>query len=110
MDKLKQVSSTRRWHWGANTPHHILPNTGKNMHQGGETMWEIKQGDAIEVLKTMPEQSVHCCVTSPPYFGLRDYGVEGIAKRFNKRRSAVCIGGVGKICKTTINFALNAME
>ena len=26
------------------------------------------------------------------------------------RRSAVCIGGVGKICKTTINFALNAME
>lgn len=41
------------------------------------TMWEIKQGDAIEVLKTMPEQSVHCCVTSPPYFGLRDYGVEG---------------------------------
>ena len=62
---------------GANTPHHILPNTGKNMHQGGETMWEIKQGDAIEVLKTMPEQSVHCCVTSPPYFGLRDYGVEG---------------------------------
>lgn len=34
----------------------------------------------------------------------------GIAKRFNKRRSAVCIGGVGKICKTTINFALNAME
>lgn len=40
-------------------------------------MWEIKQGDAIEVLKIMPEQSVHCCVTSPPYFGLRDYGVEG---------------------------------
>ena len=33
----------------------------------GETMWEIKQGDAIEVLKTMPDQSVHCCVTSPPY-------------------------------------------
>ena len=40
-------------------------------------MWEIKQGDALNVLKTMPEQSVHCCVTSPPYFGLRDYGVEG---------------------------------
>ena len=40
-------------------------------------MWEIKQGDALSVLKTMPEQSVHCCVTSPPYWGLRDYGVEG---------------------------------
>jgi DNA modification methylase len=25
----------------------------------------------------MPDQSVHCCVTSPPYFGLRDYGVGG---------------------------------
>lgn len=34
-------------------------------------------GDALEVLKTMPDQSVHCCVTSPPYWGLRDYGVEG---------------------------------
>jgi len=40
-------------------------------------VWEIKQGDALSVLKTMPEQSVHCCVTSPPYWGLRDYGVEG---------------------------------
>ena len=35
------------------------------------------KGDAIEVLKAMPEQSVHCCVTSPPYWGLRDYGVDG---------------------------------
>lgn len=25
----------------------------------------------------MPDESVHCCVTSPPYFGLRDYGVDG---------------------------------
>ena len=42
-----------------------------------EELWEIKQGDALSVLKTMPEQSVHCCVTSPPYWGLRDYGVDG---------------------------------
>jgi DNA modification methylase len=34
----------------------------------------IHQGDCLEVLKTLPEQSVNCCVTSPPYFGLRDYG------------------------------------
>ncbi len=40
-------------------------------------MWEIKQGDAIEVLKTMPAQSVNTCVTSPPYWGLRDYGIDG---------------------------------
>lgn len=38
---------------------------------------ELKIGDCREVLKTLPEKSVHCCVTSPPYFNLRDYGVEG---------------------------------
>jgi DNA modification methylase len=34
-------------------------------------------GDALDVLKTLPCGSVNCCVTSPPYYGLRDYGVEG---------------------------------
>lgn len=33
-------------------------------------------GDATEKLKTLEDASVHCCVTSPPYYGLRDYGVE----------------------------------
>lgn len=28
------------------------------------------------LLRTLPDQSVHCCVTSPPYWGLRDYGLE----------------------------------
>lgn len=32
-------------------------------------------GDCREILRTLPEQSIHCCVTSPPYFGLRDYGM-----------------------------------
>ncbi len=36
--------------------------------------WEIKQGDALEVLRTMPADSVHCVATSPPYWNLRDYG------------------------------------
>ena len=31
-------------------------------------------GDCLEVLRTLPEASVQCCVTSPPYYGLRDYG------------------------------------
>ena len=39
--------------------------------------WEILAGNCREVLATLPESSVHCCVTSPPYFGLRDYGVAG---------------------------------
>lgn len=34
----------------------------------------IHCGDALAVLRKMPEASVHCCVTSPPYWGLRDYG------------------------------------
>lgn len=38
---------------------------------------EIIQGDALEVLRTMDAESVHCCVTSPPYYGLRCYGCEG---------------------------------
>lgn len=38
---------------------------------------KIYIGDAIEVLKTLPDESVQCCVTSPPYYGLRDYGVVG---------------------------------
>ena len=37
----------------------------------------IIEGDCREMLATLPDQSVHCCVTSPPYFGLRDYGVDG---------------------------------
>jgi DNA modification methylase len=40
-------------------------------------MIKILNGDCREVLKTMPDCSVHCCVTSPPYFGLRDYGCAG---------------------------------
>jgi len=40
-------------------------------------MTKIIQGDCREVLKTLPDGSVDCCVTSPPYWGLRDYGVDG---------------------------------
>lgn len=37
----------------------------------------IHQGDALAVLRAIPDASVQCCVTSPPYYGLRDYGVDG---------------------------------
>lgn len=33
--------------------------------------------DCLAALKDMPDKSVDCCVTSPPYYGLRNYGVEG---------------------------------
>ena len=36
----------------------------------------IYVGDSLEVLKSLPDESVHCCVTSPPYYALRDYGMD----------------------------------
>lgn len=36
--------------------------------------WIIHQGDSLSALRTLPSESVHCVVTSPPYWGLRDYG------------------------------------
>ena len=38
---------------------------------------QIIQGDALEVLKTIPDDFVDTIITSPPYWGLRDYGVKG---------------------------------
>lgn len=40
-------------------------------------MFKLLVGDAIEQLKTLPDKSINTCVTSPPYYGLRDYGVNG---------------------------------
>lgn len=37
----------------------------------------IMQGDSRMLLAQLPAESVDCVVTSPPYFGLRDYGVAG---------------------------------
>ena len=34
-------------------------------------------GDVLDRLRELPDESVHCCVTSPPYWGLRDYGADG---------------------------------
>jgi len=36
----------------------------------------VIQGHALKVLASLPEESVQCCVTSPPYYGLRAYGTE----------------------------------
>jgi len=39
--------------------------------------YEIIQGDCIQTMKGLPAGSVQTCVTSPPYYGLRDYGHDG---------------------------------
>ena len=40
-------------------------------------MSRVINGDALTELRTLPDESVDMCVTSPPYYGLRDYGVDG---------------------------------
>ena len=42
-----------------------------------ERVSKVICGDAAEVLKTLPQGSANMCVTSPPYYGLRDYGEKG---------------------------------
>lgn len=39
---------------------------------------QLRQGDALEVLRTLPAKRFQCCVTSPPYFQQRDYGAGGL--------------------------------
>jgi len=39
---------------------------------------KIYCGNTLEVLKTFPSESINCCVTSPPYWALRDYGTDGV--------------------------------
>jgi len=41
------------------------------------TSWHVYKGDAQGTLRRLPENSFNCVVTSPPYYCLRDYGVEG---------------------------------
>ena len=67
----------------------------------------IIQGDCIEGMKTLPDGCVHTCVTSPPYWGLRDYGTatwEGgdstcnhvddvaLAERLRQKKSMISVG------------------
>ena len=38
---------------------------------------KIYEGDSLDVLKTLPDNSIDSCISSPPYWSLRDYGIEG---------------------------------
>lgn len=43
----------------------------------GDSFWRLYEGDCAEVLQRLPEASVNCVVTSPPYYWQRDYEVDG---------------------------------
>ena len=38
--------------------------------------YQILQGNCIDLLKDLQEKSINTCITSPPYYGLRDYGID----------------------------------
>ena len=47
---------------------------GNKMKWPEDFIDQIVQGNNLDVLRSMPAESVHMCVTSPPYWGLCDYG------------------------------------
>src|SRR5690349_14655641 len=60
----------------------LLPVTEFETPRAGETTIaesgsRLVLGDSLRVLQSLPAESVRCCVTSPPYWGLRDYGIDG---------------------------------
>ena len=42
-----------------------------------DTAWNVYNGDALNTLKKIPSERYNCVATSPPYYWLRDYGVDG---------------------------------
>lgn len=54
-------------------------------------MKQILQGDWIEQLRTLPDGCVQCCVTSPPYWGLRSYLPDKVQLRGNLTQDDLAI-------------------
>lgn len=53
----------------------------------------IYQGDNLSILKTFPDESIDCCITSPPYWALRDYDIDGqlgLEKTFQEYINKLC--------------------
>jgi len=62
----------------------IIPQPNTNL---------LLQGDSLQVLKELPDNSVNMCMTSPPYWALRDYGVDGqlgLESTFDEYISNLC--------------------
>lgn len=75
-------------------------------------MNEILDGDALERLRDLPDETVDMCLTSPPYFGLRDYGVPGQIGQESSpeeyvERLLLVFGEVNRVLKPTGTLWLN---
>lgn len=49
----------------------------ETIQAGAEVNWTLHCGEALSVLRTLPDQSASAVITSPPYYAQRDYGVDG---------------------------------
>ena len=71
---MKQRSSIPGCYYTHGIPDFYLLNRKKTSTEVKDVIYS---GDALAVLRQLDSESVQCCVTSPPYFQLRDYGVDG---------------------------------
>ncbi len=72
----------------------------------------IINGDALTILKEMPSESINCVITSPPYYGLRNYGVDGqigLEKTFEEFLKTILdiTKEIKRVLKPTGQFWLN---
>jgi DNA modification methylase len=54
-----------------------ISDSGEWSGKSRDASWTIYNDDAEKALRKLPNDSVHCAITSPPYYSLRDYGVDG---------------------------------
>jgi DNA modification methylase len=59
----------------------VICRRERKNHWSGTTKmglgWDVFEGNALDILRTLPHEYFSCVITSPPYYWLRDYGVEG---------------------------------
>lgn len=54
------------------------PQKGRKM-LGPHQLNQVITGHSLDVLAQLPPGAIHACITSPPYYGLRNYGIEPVA-------------------------------
>ena len=66
----------RTFLFSLNNVTHLINQTRRGVGMRIETD-KIYCGDSLQVLQILPDNCMDCCVTSPPYYALRDYGTDG---------------------------------
>ena len=69
-------------------------------------MTRVITGDAIEMLRTLPAASVHCVVTSPPYWNLRSYLPDGHPDKANELALIPACAEMSEVWGRALNSAL----